>query len=115
MPTDWAAKVRRAITKLKIPGDRVVEPDQALALMDDVVAGRFAAGDLAMIHGIPEQCVRTTLGQVTRALGRGRARSLEAGDWYAFRGHEQPYAVAPGFAAAWKRARAASRRPRHRG
>jgi hypothetical protein len=108
MPTDWAAQVRNAITNLGINTDRVLEPDKALALIDDVVAGKFAAAELATMHGIPQQWIRTTLGQVTRALGTGPLRSLEAGAWYAFKGHEQPYVVAPGFAAAWKRARGLS-------
>ena len=37
MPTDWADKVRNAITRLETKNDRVLEPDQALALIDDVV------------------------------------------------------------------------------
>jgi hypothetical protein len=105
MPTDWTAKVKDAITNLKITTGRALEPEQALALIDDVVAGTFAAGDLATIHGIPPQLVRTALGQVTRALGTGHGRPLETGGWCAFRGYEQPYAVAPGFAAAWQQAR----------
>jgi hypothetical protein len=48
MPTDWAAKVRDAITNLEINTDRVLEPDQALVVIDDVVAGKFAAA--AMTH-----------------------------------------------------------------
>ena len=104
MPTDWAAKVRDAITNLEIKAGRVLEPDQALALIDDVVEGKFAAGDLATIHDLPQECIRTTLGQVTRAAGMG-GKSLEAGGWYAFQGYEHPYKVAPGFAAAWKQAR----------
>ena len=40
--------------------------------------------------------------------GTGRVLPLDAGGWYAFQGHEQPYEVAPGFAAAWKKARGLS-------
>jgi hypothetical protein len=76
MPTDWADKVRAAITHLETKTGRVLEPDQALALIDDVVEGKFAAGDLATIHGIPQESIRTTLGQITRAVGSGRVRSL---------------------------------------
>jgi hypothetical protein len=108
MPTNWAAKVRDAIANLEINTGRVLEPAKALAIIDDVVAGKFAAAELAMIHGIPEEWVRTTLGHITRAVGTGRAQSLAAGGWYAFQGHEHPYAVAPGFAAAWKQARGQS-------
>ena len=61
MPTDWAAQVRNAITNLEIKTDRVLEPDKALAIIDDVVAGKFAVAELAMVHGIPEQWIRTTL------------------------------------------------------
>ena len=71
-PTDWADKVRDAITNLETKTRRVLEPDQALALIDDVVEGKFAAGDLATIHGIPQESIRTTLGQITRAVGTGR-------------------------------------------
>lgn len=105
MPTDWADKVRDAITNLEIKTDRVLEPDQALALIDDIVEGKFAAAELATIHGIPQAWIGTTLGQVTRAVGSRGVRSLDAGSWYVFQGYEHPYDVAPGFAAAWKKAR----------
>jgi hypothetical protein len=108
MPTDWAAKVRDAITNLETNIGRVLEPDLSLALIDNVVAGKFIAGDLATIHGIPQEWISTTLGHITRAVGTGRVRPLDAGGWYAFRGYEHPYAVASGFAAAWKKARGLS-------
>jgi hypothetical protein len=105
MPTDWAAKVRNAITNLEINIGRVLEPDRSLALIDDVVAGKFDVGDLATIHGMPQEWISTTLGHITRAVGTGRVRPLETGGWYAFQGYEHPYGVAPGFIAAWKQAR----------
>jgi hypothetical protein len=106
MPTDWADKVSHAITNLEIKTDRVLEPGQSLAIIDDVVEGKLAVYELAIIHGIPEAWIKVTLGQVTRAVqGKGRARPLDAGGWYAFRGHEHPYEVAPDFATAWKKAR----------
>ena len=108
VPTDWAAKVRNAITKLEINIGRVLEPDRSLAVIDDVVAGKFAAAELATIHGIPQDWIETTLGHVTRAVGTGRVGSLAAGGWYAFQGYEHPYAVAPGFVTAWKQARGLS-------
>jgi hypothetical protein len=109
MPTDWAAEVRNAITNLEVDADRVLEPAKALAVIDDVVTGKFTAAKLATIHGIPQQWIRTTIGQVTRALGRGpRPWLLGAGAWCAFQGLERPYAVAPDFAAAWKQARGLS-------
>jgi hypothetical protein len=37
MPTNWTDKVRNAITNLKTKTDWVVEPDQALAIIDDIV------------------------------------------------------------------------------
>ena len=83
MPTDWTDKVRAAITNLEIKTDRVLEPDQALAIIDDVVEGKFAAGDLATIHGVPQAWIKTALGhitRVTRAVGTGRVRSLATGD-----------------------------------
>ena len=108
MPNDWAARVSNAINNLKLKTNRVVEPDQSLALIDDVVAGKFDAGDLATIHGMPQEWISTTLGHITRAVGTGRVRPLEAGGWYAFQGYEHPYKVAPGFAAAWKQVRGLS-------
>jgi hypothetical protein len=105
MPTDWDEKVRNVITNLETKIDWVVEPDQALAIIDDIVEGKFAAGDLATIHGIPREGIATTLRQVTRAVGSGRVRSLAAGDWYERKSDDRPYDVAPGFAAAWKKAR----------
>jgi hypothetical protein len=62
MPTDWADKVRDAITDLELKTDGVLEPDQALAIIDDVVSCNFAAADLATIHGIPQAWIRSTLG-----------------------------------------------------
>ena len=73
MPTDWADKVRDAITNLETKGDRLLEPDQALAIIDDIVEGKFTAADLATIHGIPQEGTRTALRQVTRAVGAGRS------------------------------------------
>jgi hypothetical protein len=108
MPIDWAAKVRDAITNLEIDTGRVLKPTKALAIIDDVVAGKFAAAELATIHGIPQDWIETTLGHVTRAVGTGRVGSLAAGGWYAFQGYEHPYAVAPGFVTAWKQARGLS-------
>jgi hypothetical protein len=37
MPTDWANKVRAAITNLDIKNDRVLSPARSLAIIDDVV------------------------------------------------------------------------------
>jgi hypothetical protein len=105
MPTDWTTKVKAAIIDLE-RGGRVLDPSDALAVIDDVVEGKLAADELTIIHGLPKDWIATTLGHVTKAVqGSGRVRLLAAGGWYAFHGHEQPYEVAPGFAAAWKVAR----------
>jgi hypothetical protein len=73
------------------------------------VGGKLAAAELAMIHGIPQNWIETTLAHVTRTVqGTGRVLPLDAGGWYALRGPNQPYEVAPGFAAAWKKARSLS-------
>jgi hypothetical protein len=108
MPTDWADKVRDAVTNLETKTGRVLQPTQALALIDDVVEGKLAADELAMIHGIPEEWIRTTLGHITRIVGPTRVRSLDAGRWYEFKSYGKPYDVASGFAAAWKQARGLS-------
>jgi hypothetical protein len=102
---NWADKVRAAITNLEAKDGRVLEPEQALALIDDIVEGKLAADELAMIHGIPQEWIRTTLGHITRAVGSGGVRSLDAGGWYKFNSYEHPYDVASGFAAAWKEVR----------
>jgi hypothetical protein len=105
---NWADKVRAAITNLEAKNGRVLEPEQALALIDDIVEGKLAADELAMIHGIPQEWIKTTLGHITRSVGSGGVRSLDAGGWYEFKCYEQPYDVASGFAAAWKEARGLS-------
>jgi hypothetical protein len=106
MPIDWTDKVRNAIANLETKTGRVLEADQALAIIDDVVEGKLAAYELAIIHGIPQEWIEVTLGHVTRMVqGTGRVLPLDAGGWYAFQGHDHPYRVAPGFAAAWKKAR----------
>ena len=100
--------MRAAITNLEAKNGRVLEPEQALALIDDIVEGKLAADELAMIHGIPQEWIRTTLGHITRAVGSGGVRSLDAGGWYEFKSYEQHYDVASRFAAAWKEARGLS-------
>jgi hypothetical protein len=106
MLTEWVDKVRYAIANLETRSDRVLEPGQALAIIDDVVEAELAADEIAMIHGVRQEWIETTLGHVTRTVqGTGRVRSLDAGGWYAFHGREHPYEVAPGFTAAWKKAR----------
>src|SRR5580692_1681369 len=65
---NWADKVRAAITNLEAKNGRVLEPEQALALIDDIVEGKLAAGELATIHGIPQEWIRTTLGHITRSV-----------------------------------------------
>jgi hypothetical protein len=105
MPTNWADKVKDAITNLE-RGGRVLEPSQSLAIIDDVVEGKLAAVELAVIHGIPQEWIGTTLGHVTRAVqSTGRVRSLADGGWYELKNDGQPYDVASGFAAAWEKAR----------
>lgn len=110
MPINWTEKVNAAITNLE-DGSKVLEPRDALAVIDDVVKGKLDAAELAMIHRIPQHWIKATLGHVTRAVqGTGRVLPLAAEGWYAFHGHEQPYEVAPGFVAAWKLARGLSDR-----
>jgi hypothetical protein len=105
---NWTDKVRAAITNLEAKTGRVLKPDQALSLIDDIVEGKLAADELAMIHGIPPEWIKTTLGHITRAIGSGRVRTLDAGGWYEFKSYEHPYDVASGFAAVWKEVRGLS-------
>jgi hypothetical protein len=106
MPTNWTDQVSNAIANLQTKIGRVLEPDQALAIIDEVVEGKLAAYELAMIHGIPEAWIEVTLGHVTRtSQGAGRVLPLDVGGWYAFQGHERSYELASGFAAARKKAR----------
>jgi hypothetical protein len=85
-----------------------LEPD---ALLDQrvITSGQLKVRSmlrrLPAIHGIPSEWIRTTLGQITRAVGTGRVRSLAAGGWCERKSDDRPYDVAPGFAAAWKKAR----------
>jgi hypothetical protein len=109
VPTNWTDQVSNAISNLETNTDRVLEPARALAILDDVVEGKLAAYELAIIHGIPEAWIEVTLGHVTRMVqGTGRSRSLVDGGWYELKNDEQPYGVAPGFAAAWEKARGLS-------
>jgi hypothetical protein len=99
MPTDWTEKVRHAITNLEIKSGRVLEPGQALAIIDDVVPWRESWRPMSL----PSSTAFRRLGlrrRSDRSRGWFRARAA-----YAFQGHDQPYKVAPGFAAAWKKAR----------
>jgi hypothetical protein len=108
MQTDWTEKVKAAITDLE-RGGRVLEPRNALAIIDDVVEGKLDAAELSVIHGIPQDWIEATLGHVTRAVqGKGRVLPLDVEGWYAFHGHGQPYEVAPAFATAWRQARGLS-------
>ena len=76
---NWADKVRAAITNLEAKTGRVLEPEQALALIDDIVEGRLAADELAMIHGISQESIKTTLDTSPGPLARaGSGRSTPA-------------------------------------
>ena len=89
MPTNWTDQVSNSIANLETNIGRVLTPGQALAIIDDVVGGKLAADELAIIHGIPEAWIEVTLGHVTRMVqGTGRALPLDAGGWYAFQGHD---------------------------
>src|SRR5882757_8578065 len=91
MPTNWTDQVSNSIANLETNIGRVLKPGQALAIIDDVVEGKLAAYELAIIHGIPEAWIEVTLGHVTRTVqGTGRALPFDAGGWYASRGHEHP-------------------------
>jgi hypothetical protein len=94
----WTDQVSNAIANLETNTDRVLAAARALAIIDDVVEGKLMAYELAIVHGIPKAWIEVTLGYVTRMVqGTGRVLPLDAGGWYAFQGHEQPYEVAPGF------------------
>ena len=68
--------MRAAITNLEAKTGRVLEPEQALALIDDIVEGRLAADELAMIHGIPQEWIRTTRCWLGRGPVARRRRRL---------------------------------------
>ena len=57
---------------------------------------------------IPLEGIRTTLGHITRTVGTSGVRSLDAGGRDERKSDDRPYDVAPGFAAAWKKARGLS-------
>jgi hypothetical protein len=73
---NWADKVRAAITNLEAKTGRVLEPEQALALIDDIVEGRWAADEFAMIHGIPQEWIWTTRCWLGRGPVARRRRRL---------------------------------------
>ena len=50
MPTNWTDQVSNSISNLEIKIGRVLEPGQALAIIDDVVEGNLAPDEIAMIH-----------------------------------------------------------------
>jgi hypothetical protein len=109
MPINWTKAVEDAITDLETKKpDRVLDPVRSLSIIDDVVEGMLTAAEIAALHGITQEWIRATLGHITRAVGTGGLRSLAAGGWYELKSKDQPYDVAPGFAAAWKKARGLS-------
>ena len=70
----------------------------------------MTAAELAALHRIPQHAwIRATLGLVTQGCWRGQrlGRSPQAVGMN-FKSNDQPYEVAPGFAAAWKKARGLS-------
>ena len=73
MPTNWTDQVSNAISNLETNTDRVLEPARALAILDDVVEGKLAAYELAIIHGIPE-----ALSDTSRGWFRARAASCRS-------------------------------------
>ena len=109
MPTDWTDKVKDAIKNLETTKtDRVLDPVRSLSIIDDVVEGSLTAAEIVALHRTPHAWIRATLGLVTRAVGAGGGSSLAAGGWYELKSNDQPDEVAPGFAAAWKKARGLS-------
>ena len=67
----------------------MLEPSKALGIIDDIVEGKLAADELAVIHGIPEAWIEVMPGHITgTAQGAGRVLPLADGGWYAFQGHE---------------------------
>jgi hypothetical protein len=102
--TDWKGQVVDALAHL-VKAGRKLSPAEYREIIDDVVIGTLTAAEIAEKHGTHD-LVMTALGHVTTAIqGGGAVRPLAEGGWYVFKGHHQPYAVAPGFTAAWKEAR----------
>lgn len=103
MPTNWSTEVTKARADLATE-DRVVKPCMALDIIDDVV-NALPPSEIAMKHGIKPDWVETVVGHVTTAIqGGGPVKRLCDGGWYESSGHDQPYHVAPGFAAVWRKA-----------
>lgn len=85
MPTDWVAKVMDAVTNLEMINiGRVLEPDKALAIIDDVVTSKVCGGGaLRRSMGPPRsgsgQRSDTSRGRLARAaVTRGRHALLGA-------------------------------------
>jgi len=100
---DWKGEVVDALTHLHKPG-RKFSPAEYCEIIDDVVLQKLSASAIAEKHGSRDKVI-TALGHVTTGIqGGGGVRPLADGGWYEFRKPGQPYAVAPGFAVAWKEA-----------
>jgi hypothetical protein len=101
---DWNGQVADALTHLEKPGRKLSRAEYC-EIIDAVVTGKLTAAEIAEKYGTHD-LVMTALGHVTTAIqGGDRVRPLAEGGWYAFKGHDQPYAVASGFVDAWKEAR----------
>jgi hypothetical protein len=98
----WVEKVAAALVKLEKPSPKT-SVAQLREIIDDVVIGKTST-EIVEKHGIDP--VKTVLARVTTATqGSQKVQPLADGGWYAFRGRAQPYSVAPGFVAEWKKAR----------
>ena len=100
---DWGKRVIEVLTYFD-KGGRVYPAQSMLKVIDDVVSG-FGRAAIAERNGFKLDLVQTAIGHVTMALQRdGSVHRLADGGWYETKGDD--YVVTPGFAFAWRHARA---------
>jgi hypothetical protein len=94
---DWLKRADAAIANLN-KGGRAYPVASVLAVIDDIVSG-LKPVEIVQKRNVKSGRITTALGHVTTAVhGRGPVPSLAEGGWY----ERGTYAVARGFAAAWK-------------
>ncbi len=99
MQPDWPERVVAAMAHLE-KGRRVYSATDSLTVINDVVAG-LGPTKIEQKNGFKSDLIGTALGHVTTAIhGSGNVPPLAEGGWYERK--NDSYAVAPGFAAAWK-------------
>ena len=104
---DWNQRVAAALNYLCKERKRILSPEVYCGIIDDVVSGLTIEEIMEKRQVKRDWIGRTTVGHVTTAIyGKGvKVPPLAKGGWYETNADGQSYTVAPGFIAAWKKAR----------